>query len=25
VAALTASVLYFTLSQVHGAGETPQA
>jgi hypothetical protein len=25
VAALTASVLYFTLVQVHGAGETPQA
>lgn len=25
VAALTASVLYFTLLQVHGAGETPQA
>ena len=25
VAALTASVLYFTLLQIHGAGETPQA
>jgi hypothetical protein len=25
VAALTASVLYFTLLQLHGAGETPQA
>ena len=25
VAALTTSVLYFTLLQVHGAGETPQA
>jgi hypothetical protein len=25
VAALTASVLYFTILQVRGAGETPQA